>query len=153
MLSQIDIENIKKTAAEFFKKASFEVEIELLPQVDLTLPIKLKTNDPETLIGDNGQTLSEIQRLLKSILKRKIKENFYISLDINDYKEKKVEELKEIARAAADEVVLTKKEKILPPMPAYERRVVHLDLAGRKDVSTESVGREPERRIVLKPCP
>jgi len=153
MLNQADLETIKKTTKEFFQKTTFGVEIELLPQKDLTLPINLKTEEPQILIGEDGQTLAEIQRLLKAILKRKIEEPFFIDLDINGYKKKKAEYLKELARSVADEVALTKTEKSLPPMPTYERRVIHLELAGRSDVTTESLGQEPERRIVIKPYP
>ncbi len=153
MLNSIDLEKIKKITEEFFDKATFKVEIEVLPEKDQTVPINLKTEEPQILIGEGGQTLTEIQHLLKAILKRKIEENFYIDLDINDYKKKKKEYLKELARSAADEVVLTKKEKILPPMPAYERRIIHLELAERNDVTSESIGKEPERRVVIRPYP
>jgi len=153
MISEVQLEEIKKIIKEFFEKTTFEVEIEFSPQQDLTLPINLKTENPQILIGEGGQTLFDIQHLLKAILKRKIAENFYIDLDINDYKKRKIEYLKEIARTVADEVSLTKKEKILSPMSAYERRIIHLELAGRQDVSTESIGQEPERRIVIRPYP
>lgn len=151
MISKEDLKIIKETTEEFFKKTTFEVEIEVLPEKDQTLPINLKTEEPQILIGERGQTLSEIQHLLKLILKRKIKEVFYINLDINDYKKKKNEYLKEIARLTADEVALTKKEKQLAPMPAYERRIIHLELAERTDVASESVGQEPERSVVIRP--
>jgi len=153
MLNSIDLEKIKKITEEFFDKATFKVEIEVLPEKEQTVPINLKTEEPQILIGEGGQTLTEIQHLLKAILKRKIEENFYIDLDINDYKKKKKEYLKELARSAADEVTLTKKEKILPPMPAYERRIIHLELAERNDVTSESIGKEPERRVVIRPYP
>jgi spoIIIJ-associated protein len=113
----------------------------------------LKSENPQILIGEKGQTLFEIQHLLKAILKREISENFYLDLDINDYKKKKIEYLKELAKSVADEVSLTKKEKILSPMPAYERRIIHLEIAGRKDVTSESIGKEPERRVVIRPYP
>jgi len=151
MISQENLETIKKTTKEFFGKTTFEVEIEFLAQKDETVPINLKTDDPQILIGEGGQTLVEIQHLLKVILKRKISEPFYIDLDINDYKKKKIEYLKELARSVADEVALTKKEEQLAPMPAYARRIIHLELAGRQDVTTESLGQEPERRVVIKP--
>ncbi len=151
MLNQTDLEKVKKATKEFFKKTTFEVEIEVLPEEDQTIPINLKTEEPQILIGEGGQTLAEIQHLLKAILKREIKELFYINLDINGYKEKKTEYLKELAHSVADEVVLTKKEKILASMPAYERRLIHLELAERNDVSSESIGQEPERKVVIKP--
>ena len=61
--------------------------------------------------------------------------------------------MRETANSVADEVALTKKEKELAPMPAYERRVIHLELADRKDVTTESIGEEPKRRVVIRPYP
>jgi spoIIIJ-associated protein len=153
MLSQNNLKTIKETTEEFFKKTTLEVEAEFLPPKELTLPVNLKTETPQILIGEGGQTLAEIQHLLKAILKRKIAEPFFIDLDINGYKKKKTEYLKEMARSVADEVALTKKEKVLAPMPAYERRIIHLELASRPDVTTESIGQEPERRIAIRPYP
>ncbi len=153
MLSQSEIKEIKETTEEFFRKMAFEVEVEVLPQQDLTLPINLKTDDPKILIGEGGQTLAEIQHILKAMLRRKIDQSFFIDLDVLGYKKKKAEYLKELARSSADEVAITKKEKQLTPMPAYERRIVHLELAGRSDVTTESLGQEPERYVVIRPYP
>ena len=153
MLNQDDLKKIKETTEEFFRKTTFEVKIEFLPPRDLTIPINLELEDPQILIGEGGQTLAEIQHLLKAILRRKIQEPFFIDLDISGYKKKKFEYLKELARSAADEVAITKKEKILSPMPAYERRIIHLELVDRSDVTTESIGQEPERRVVIRPYP
>jgi spoIIIJ-associated protein len=63
----------------------------------------------------------------------------------------KNEGLRELARKAAREAVLKKKPVELPAMNAYERRVVHSELALRPDVMTESSGEEPNRRVVVKP--
>lgn len=147
------LQTIKETVEEFFQKATFDVEIDLMPVENETVPVNLKTNEPQILIGEGGQTLNEIQRLLKAILKRKIDEPFFLNLDINDYKKKKAEYLKDLARSLADEVSLSKKEKILPSMSAYERRIIHLELAGRFDIITESIGQDFERKIVIKPRP
>jgi spoIIIJ-associated protein len=84
-------------------------------------------------------------------LKRKIDEDFYINIDINGYKEKKEDYLREMVRSAADEVILTRQEKKLAPMPAYERRIVHMELSTREGVEAESVGQEPERKIIIRP--
>jgi spoIIIJ-associated protein len=153
MLSPNNLEKVKEIIKEFFEKTTFDVEIDFLTQTDSTLSIYVKTDEPQILIGEKGQTLVEIQRLLKTILKRQIKDEFYIDLDINNYKTKKIEYLKELARSSANDVALTKSERILPPMPAYERRIIHLELAGRPDVTTESIDREPERKIVIRPYP
>ena len=153
MISQEALEKIKKITREFFEKTSFEVEIEFLPVKEETLPVKIQTEEPQILIGEGGQTLADIQHLLKVVLKKEIQESFYIDLDINGYKEKKINYLKEMARSVADEVALSKKEKMLAPMPAYERRIIHLELAERSDVVSESTGKEPERRVVIRSYP
>lgn len=152
-MNQQNFETIKKIAEEFFQKTTFGAEVEVLPEKEGSVPINLEAEEPQILIGEGGQTLAEIQHLLKAILKRKISEPFYINLDINNYKQKKYEYLKEMARSAADEVALSKKEKALVPMPAYERRIIHLELSNRSDVVTESLGREPERKIVIRRRP
>lgn len=153
MLSLEDLKKIEKEIEMFFQKMGIRVSVEILPQKDLTLPINLKTEDFQILIGEEGKILLQIQHLLNVIFKKKMKQDFYIDIDIGGYKKRKIEYLKELARAVADEVSLTKKEKILEPMPAFERRIIHLELASRPDVTTESIGKEPKRRVVIKPYP
>jgi len=153
MIEKKDLKKIEEEVKEFFKKIEFEIEIESLKLEEQTVQVNLKVREPQILIGEKGETLTEIQHLLKAILRRKIGKNFYLNLDINNYKKKKNDYLKELARSLADEVALTKKEKELPPMPASERRIIHLELAERPDVTTESIGQEPERRVIIRPYP
>lgn len=155
MLSQSAINQIKKLVEEFFIKIEVPMDVQILPQKEKTLAVNLKTEEPRILIGERGRTLSEIQLLLNNVLRRKMKieEAVYLDLDINDYKKKKTDYLQETARFLADEVALTKKERPLPSMSAPERRIIHLALAGRSDITTESVGEEPRRRVVIRPYP
>ncbi len=144
---------IKEAVEDFFKRTGFPVQVTVGEPSDSTIPIDLKTDEPRFLIGEKGRTLIEIQNLLKNVLKKKItsQEVFYVDLDINNYKKKKAEYLKEIVRNMADEVVLTRMERPLPPMPAYERRIIHLELSGRENVITESEGEGLRRRVIIKP--
>lgn len=150
-LTREEISEMKNIVSDFFNKAGFSINVEQMKKENDTVFVKLKTEEPKILIGQNGQTLIEIQHLLKSILKHKTASGFFIDIDINDYKEKKKEYLKETAISLADEAVLARMEKVLPPMPAYERRVIHLALSKREDVLTESLGEGDERRVVIKP--
>jgi len=142
---------IKKITEKFFEKLGFMGDITVDLKEENTFFISVKTDEPQILIGKNGETLLLIQRLLAKILKKEISQKLLLDLDINDYKKKKISFLRELAQLAADEVALHKKEKELEPMPAYERRIIHLTLAERKDVTTESKGEEPKRRVVIKP--
>jgi len=147
-----DLKKIKQETETFFEKMGFSVQIEVVSR-EGTLEVALKSEEPRILIGEKGRILASIQKLLKAILKRKLDRDFYFNLDINDYRKKKAQYLKEMAREMADKVALTKEEKVLTPMSAYERRIIHLELADRPNVATQSIGVEPERKVVIRPHP
>lgn len=130
---------------------TFEVELEMGQMEENSLPMDLKAEDPQILIGEQGKTLIELQRILSRIIRKKLGEQIFIDLDVNQYKKKKIEYLKEMAQSMADQVSLQKEEKVLSPMSPFERRIIHLTLSEREDVETESTGEEPERRVVIKP--
>ena len=143
-------EKIEKEVDSFFNKSTFNISFKVISKEDSFL-IEVETEEPKMLIGERGQTLAEIQHLLRILLRKKLQENILLEVDINGYKKKKEQALKEVAIDVADEVSFYKKEKILPPMTSYERRIVHLALKERDDVETESVDRDSERRVVVKP--
>jgi len=103
------------------------------------------------LIGKNGENLKALEHILRAMLLRNDKEIASLSVDVNDYRKAKSSEVINLAREAAVRVRNTKKAEALYPMSAYERRLVHAELASHPDVSTESIGDEPQRRVVIKP--
>jgi spoIIIJ-associated protein len=146
------VETIKKEIEKFFEKLGIFPIVKVSID-DKTVRAEVQGENSQDLIGEKGEILLQIQHLLNAILKKKTQEEFFLDLDISGYKQKKIKYLKELAKSVADEVSLTKKEKILEPMPAYERRIIHLELASRPDITTESIGKEPKRRVVIKPYP
>ena len=74
-----------------------------------------------------------------------------VNVDVNNYKKERERLIAELAKAAARKVLAEKKEVELPVMNAYERRIVHVELATRPDVKTESVGEGQDRHIIVKP--
>jgi len=147
-----DFPKIKDIISEFFEKTGLAVEFEIKEPNASIIPVNIKTENAQHLIGERGQTLFEVQNLIKLIIRKQLRfqEQFFVDMDVNDYKKKKSEYLKEMAQAAADEVVLTKTEKELMPMSAYERRIVHMALAERSGIISESLGEGSQRRIVIK---
>jgi spoIIIJ-associated protein len=162
-----DQEKIKNIAEDFFSKTTFafysieinptSLDIEDILAEDnkkddkelITLVVKLK--EPQILIGENGQTLFEIQKLLRMIINKKFPNIFHLNLDINDYKKKKIDSLQKVAKELADEVASSKVEKAMPPMSSYERRIIHAELSQRQDVKTESKGEGLSRYVVIMP--
>jgi spoIIIJ-associated protein len=151
-MSEKKVETIKKEIEKFFEKLGIFPIVKVSID-DKTVRAEVQGENSQDLIGEKGEILLQIQHLLNAILKKKTQEEFFLDLDISGYKQKKIKYLKELAKSVADEVSLTKKEKILEPMPAYERRIIHLELASRPDITTESIGKEPKRRVVIKPYP
>ena len=109
--------------------------------------------DARLLIGERGANLAAAEHLVRKIVQKKYGEESRFSLDINDYRVRRLEDLKQDVKAAAKEVRLTGSAVPLRPMTSFERRIVHLLLAEYPDIATESTGPEPERRVVIKPYP
>jgi len=106
------------------------------------------------LIGEHGNNLFALEHILKKYIRAKTaEEDVKFTLDINDYRMKKMEDLKQDVKTAAKNVRLYKKEVPLRPMSSFERRIVHLLLAEYPDITTESIGDEPLRRVIIKPYP
>jgi spoIIIJ-associated protein len=160
MLDHNDVQKIEKEAIKFFQTATIsilKIETSIKETVNgaenscEVVDLNIDISDPQILIGEKGQTLFEIQKLLKIILNKKIKKVFYLNLDINSYKKKKEDYLKEFAKSLADEISVNSKEKILPPMSSYERKIIHTEISKRSDVFAESFGEGLERRIKIRP--
>ncbi len=160
MLEEHEIETIKKIVSELLHKMTVTVSDSAM-EAHLTeagdgagkdaVRINIQIDQPQVLIGHSGQTLAEFERLVRIILNKQLKKDFYVSLDINQYKAKKIQYLEDLAQTLADQTALTKEEKVLPPMPNYERKIIHAKLAGRSDVITESRGEGASRCVVIKP--
>lgn len=140
----------KQVTQEFFGKLGVDGEIKIGSSQEGEVSVDVTLQEPQLLIGERGQTMFEISHILKALMRRKLGESVRLAFDINGYQKSKEQYLRELARTAADEVALFKKEKELPPMNPAERRIVHVELAERQDVVSESVGEGADRHVVVK---
>jgi spoIIIJ-associated protein len=101
------------------------------------------------LIGRKGERLSALQHLVNLMLSRKLGSWTRVLVDVEDYRGRRERQLREIATRAAEKVKESGKMLQLEPMPALERRWIHLALRGDADVATQSIGEEPHRRVVI----
>lgn len=101
------------------------------------------------MIGYRGETLYSLQNILSSIASRGIEKRIRVILDIEGYKAKREKTLEELAEKVAKTVMKTKKPIKLEPMQAYERKIIHSKLQNNNRIKTESVGEEPNRRIII----
>ncbi len=103
------------------------------------------------LIGRKGERLSALQHIVNLMLSKQMGEWTRVLVDVEDYRGRRERQLAELARRAADRVAETGKMLQLEAMPALERRWIHLALRDHPAVATQSIGEEPNRRVVVLP--
>ncbi len=105
--------------------------------------------DLGALIGRGGENLVALQQITSAITSRRVGRTVHVPLDIEGYRRRREEQLREIARRVASRVKASGQAVTLEPMLAYERRIVHLAVQDTPGVKTESVGVDPNRRVVI----
>ena len=115
-----------------------------------TINITMYSNNNPILIGKNGQTLKALETLVKNKVKLDWGFSPKIILDVENYKERRIDNLERLAIKVAKEVRATKVDAELENMNSFERRIIHNKLTNFKGVATESVGVEPNRHVVIK---
>ena len=103
------------------------------------------------LIGRRGQTLACLQYIVRLIISHQVKAPAFIVIDVNGYKQHRYQSLSTLANRIAEEVEANGKSFELEPMPAYERRIIHMALADNAGVTTESIGIGESRKVVIIP--
>lgn len=120
-------------------------------EADAPITFDIKGDDLGILIGRGGRTLSCLQYVVRLIVAHQTKTWLPIIIDVEGYKQRRYEILQALAQRVAEQVKAKEASFTLKPMPAYERRIIHLSLADHSDVTTESIGEGEARRVVISP--
>ena len=115
--------------------------------------IDIAGEDLGLLIGRHGDTLSSLQYLVNTIVGRRVNRWCRVIVDVEHYRVRREETLRAVANRHASRVRQTRQDLTLEPMPANERRIVHMTLQSSPWVITHSVGEEPNRCVVIAPRP
>jgi spoIIIJ-associated protein len=116
-----------------------------------SIGLNILGDDLGILIGRRGQTIVSLQQIVRLIVSRQMDVRLPIVLDVEGYKQRRCEGLRVMANRLAEQVKTRKVPFAMEPMPAFERRVVHLELADHPDVYTESTGVGDGRKVVISP--
>jgi len=116
-----------------------------------TIAFNIKGDDLGILIGRRGETLACLQHIVRLIMSHQREPWLPIFIDVDGYKERRYEALRSLALRMAEQVKVKQTSFTLEPMPAYERRIIHLILADNPDVTTESTGMGEVRKVVILP--
>lgn len=127
-----------------------ECEVAFSEEEEDSIAIDLDCGDGYgVVIGRRGETLDAIQYLVRLYMNRG-KENYKrVSINIGNYREKRAETLKELAKRNADKVLRNGRNVVLDPMNPYERRIIHTTIQEIEGVDSHSVGSDSERKVVI----
>jgi spoIIIJ-associated protein len=113
--------------------------------------IDLEGSDLDMLVGSNGETLDSLQELTRLAVLRQSKRRVRLLLDINGFRARQRERLVSVVRATAEQVIKSQEDHEFQPMTPAERKIVHDAVAAIDGVTTESLGEEPNRRVIIQP--
>jgi spoIIIJ-associated protein len=136
-------------------KVRATVTAEYLPASDARSRIPVRVNvqgdDLSYLIGRQAETLNALQYISSLIVNKEIGRSIPIIVDVEGYRTRRENQLRLLARRMADQAISTGRRQVLEPMPANERRIVHIELRENPEVTTESIGEEPRRKVTIIP--
>jgi len=133
-------------------EASFDIKVEVSDDNKKQLNIVLIGEDLGLLIGYRGKNLDSLQYVLSHMIMREYEGGIRVNLDVNDYKQKRHNNLARIASKAAQQVLDFGVDVALEPMNAADRRIVHMTLQDDVTVETLSEGTGFDRHVVIKPA-
>lgn len=140
---------LKKITENLLKRLFFETKVEVEKKENVFL-IRIDSQEAGMLIGRSGETLAALQHLLRLMANKEFDDFVSLSIDIAGYKDKRKSDLETSALRAAENAIKSERVQLLEPMNSFERRIVHMFLSNREDIETESVGEEPNRRVIVR---
>ena len=117
----------------------------------ISVTVAVSDEESGLLIGYHGETLTAFQYVLGQILNRDTEVWKRVNININDYRDQREQQLRQMAINAADRAISTGDEIEMPYLTSAERRIIHMALADRDDITTFSEGEERSRRLVVSP--
>ena len=145
------LETARTVLTEMLALMGLDATVEITRGSD-TARLNVKGDDLGALIGRRGEKLASLQHIVNLIVGRREGQHHRIAIDVENYRGRREEQLRDVADRAAKRVIQSGKIIQLEAMPAIERRVVHMALLENPKVRTQSVGVEPNRRIVVLPA-
>jgi spoIIIJ-associated protein len=113
--------------------------------------VDIQGDDLSILIGRRSETLNALQYIASLIVSKELGKWVPMMIDVQGYRKRRDRQLRQLGRRMAEQAVQTGRRQVLEPMPANERRVIHLELRNHPQVTTESMGEEPYRKVTITP--
>ncbi len=143
------LELLEKMRVEADVAAKFGVPDDERSQTPILVDVR--GDDLSILIGRQAETLNALQYITGLIVGKQLGHSVTLVLDVQGFRKRREGQIRQLARRMADQAVKTGRRQVLEPMPASERRLVHLELRNNPQVTTESIGEEPHRKVTIVP--
>lgn len=117
------------------------------------LIVDVNGHDLSILIGPRAETLEALQYITNLIVGKELGRSIPLIVDVQGYRARREQQVRQLARRMAEQAVKSGRRQVLEPMPASERRLVHIELRDNPDVFTESIGEDPRRKVTIIPKP
>ena len=145
------------TVSELLQRMGIEARVEArwgeadAPGKIRPLFLDVHGDDLSILIGRRGETLTALQYITRLIVGKELKRPVAVLIDIEGYRARREQQIRRLAQQMAKQAIETSRTMSLEPMPAYERRIVHIELRENPDVDTASVGERDQRKVTIIP--
>ncbi len=113
--------------------------------------VDIRGNDLSVLIGRRSETLGAFQYVASLIVGKETGQFVQLTVDVEGYRDRREKQLVQMAKRMADQVAKSGRRQTLEPMPSDERRIIHIALREHPDVTTESTGDDPYRKVTVVP--
>jgi spoIIIJ-associated protein len=117
----------------------------------IPIMVEVRGQDLSILIGRQAETLNALQYIASLMIGKELGRTIPVVIDVEGYRQRRAQQLRQLARRMADQAIKTGRRQVLEPMPANERRIIHLELRDHPQVMTESVGEDPRRKVTILP--
>lgn len=141
----------RKFLSDIFGAMNIDVNIDIKMDDNQSMMIDLEGDNMGIVIGKRGDTLDSLQYLTSLVVNQYSDDYIKVTIDTENYREKRMDALLALSSRLADKVTRTGKKFTLEPMNPYERRIIHSNLQDSETVSTYSIGSEPYRKVVIAP--
>ncbi len=146
----------RQTVAELLEKMKVPARVEVRygdPDEEGQRPVlvDIHGDDLGVLIGRRAEILNAMQYIVNLIVSKQVEHWVQVVVDVEGYRARRERQLRQMANRMADQAIKTGRRQVLEPMPASERRVVHLELRDHPNVATQSIGEEPARKVTIVP--
>lgn len=121
------------------------------PKDRAPLLVDVRGDDLSILIGPKAETLNALQYIAGLIIGKEIGHSVPLVVDVEGYRARRYQQIRQLARRMAEQAVRTGRRQVLEPMPANERRLIHIELRNHPEVTTESIGEDPRRKVTIIP--